>query len=841
MRATALLFSSFIVFSQLAYSAPNLTPYFTKPTKPQEEATTPSGECVLGSQPKRFGVRHIEGKGIGYHQGYTTLEAFLGRKFNNSLPFIDLRGHVFNDGRWAANGGLGYRYQAENRIYGINAYYDYRKTSKQHYNQVGVGLETLGKHWDFRINGYWPVGDKSSHFYHTRFKRFECNNLIVSRKQEFAMKGVHAEAGAHIYNRHNEKFKNTELYVAFGPYYFEGKGQNAYGGQVRLLGKYKDRFTLQASASYDNVFHDIYQGEVAIYFPFGKKEKVKKPCETNLVLSDRISQPVYREEIIVLDKHRKNFVANDPCTCCPLEFIFVNNCFDGCGSFENPYGSLREALNHSDPGDIIYIFPGNGNQNGMTAGSVPFQLKDDQQLLGAGICQDICTNFGVINVPCLAQGLPILSSDNDFSVISIANNNTISGLNIRLWTVNVAPSFTPFAIGSQVGTTNNLFVRNNIIDANLGGLRQGGEARGIFLNNSAGDIVICGNRFNTTGNAIVASSTNTTSSYLINDNQFVGAGFNGFFFNQDGGFVTQTITNNIFNGFIFQMAAGVNILVNNPSGSPAIYEGFISNNDFDGDGAGVRLFVTGDTTVAASFDIFSNTFSNNSAGASFQTNGNAVGNFIIKNNTVMDSANTNGFNLSTEGFSTGNFIVSDNSFSNNISALSSIAQVNSTLNAIIENNSFRNSTNIAIDASSINDATGNYLIINNTIDNSGIGINTSDSVTSHLNAHIENNKISYSNGNGMLLGSFGSPNYIVINNEVDDTYLIPGKPTIQGIFIGNTGELCLRFQNNISCTNDPFILNNQNTTHAEPLIGNCPQLTVEGLPVIDVPQGTCGP
>lgn len=55
-------------------------------------------------------LSHIEGRGIGYKRGYTTLEAFyMPTWFNEDFmyTFIDLRGHGMNNGKLAANGGIG--------------------------------------------------------------------------------------------------------------------------------------------------------------------------------------------------------------------------------------------------------------------------------------------------------------------------------------------------------------------------------------------------------------------------------------------------------------------------------------------------------------------------------------------------------------------------------------------------------------------------------------------------------------------------------------------------------------------------------------------------------------
>ena len=125
---------------------------------------TPSTENDCGYDPKshRISISHIEGKGIGYKDGYTSLDLFFSDLHNNSLPFLNLRGHIFDDGRLASNVGIGYRQLWRDYVFGGNIYYDYRNTHRLNYNQISAGFEVLGKRWDFRINGYLPVGAKAT-------------------------------------------------------------------------------------------------------------------------------------------------------------------------------------------------------------------------------------------------------------------------------------------------------------------------------------------------------------------------------------------------------------------------------------------------------------------------------------------------------------------------------------------------------------------------------------------------------------------------------------------------------------------------------------------------------
>ena len=62
-------------------------------------------------------ISHMAGKGVGYKTGYSTVGLFVGllpNQFSALQPFLELRGHYFNDGRdRAANIGLGSRYFVE--------------------------------------------------------------------------------------------------------------------------------------------------------------------------------------------------------------------------------------------------------------------------------------------------------------------------------------------------------------------------------------------------------------------------------------------------------------------------------------------------------------------------------------------------------------------------------------------------------------------------------------------------------------------------------------------------------------------------------------------------------
>lgn len=375
---------------------------------------------ALLPQHRRIRLKHIENKGVGYDTGYTTLELFLSPdpEARDIIPFVDARGHLFDNGRWAANGGIGLRSLQGKRIYGMNAYYDYRGTSHLNYSQVSLGLEMLGRRVDGRINGYLPIGKKTSSPYDTKYGYFSGHSLFLSQKVEFAMKGFDAEVGFRLGNCAGWNF-----YAATGPYYFRGPdGPNAWGGKVRADVSYRDWLTLEIIESYDSVFHNNIQGQIGFSFPLGKKtieKRVKKSA-------CRMVQPIIRNEIIVLSHKRIHPLAINPLTHAPYYFVFVNNTSSSEGTFESPYPSLLLAQEHSSANDIIYLFPGNGTTTNMDQGIV---LKPSQKLWGSAIFHNLQTEQGQVTIPQMSSIAPQVTNVNLLGDgATLSTYNEISGI-----------------------------------------------------------------------------------------------------------------------------------------------------------------------------------------------------------------------------------------------------------------------------------------------------------------------------------------------------------------------------------------------------------------------------
>ncbi len=255
--------------------------------------------------PKRVSLYHDEGTGhhCSFGSNYWTLAFLFATEYElgQFMPLVDLRGHRFDNNKYAANIGVGARYiPAQDtfcELLGFNFYYDWRQGVKGSYNQFGVGIEVLSSRWDFRANGYIPFGSKQITS-RCVFDHYSGGYYMIHKDCEFTSYGYNAEVGYLIVNSHP-----FLLYAAAGPYYLARACSNrTRGGEFRIRPQYKDYFAVDLSVSYDAVFHAVYQATVYVYLPLyqitSRKDR-KAPCG----MTDRqVYQQVERFEVMPLGR-----------------------------------------------------------------------------------------------------------------------------------------------------------------------------------------------------------------------------------------------------------------------------------------------------------------------------------------------------------------------------------------------------------------------------------------------------------------------------------------------------------------------------------------------------------
>lgn len=239
-------------------------------------------------------VRRNEGAMVGSKSSYTTLEA-LSFPFTNQhiWPYVDLRYHGFGEsGQNAANFGLGFRAapNCTEYILGANIYYDFRKIHHRSFNQIGLGIEMLGPIWNFRINGYLPVGNKTIFRSSKLISSYSRGYFLIREKYADSLRGINFEAEALLM-----RICCRDIYFAFGGYFYDGVkcNGNILGSEYRLTASPCNGTTLNLIATHDCRYKTRVQGQIVFTFPF-------KSCCVNPAY-----QPVQRYEMIVLDKHKR--------------------------------------------------------------------------------------------------------------------------------------------------------------------------------------------------------------------------------------------------------------------------------------------------------------------------------------------------------------------------------------------------------------------------------------------------------------------------------------------------------------------------------------------------------
>ncbi len=543
------------------------------PREPEKTVSDPppapySPPCKVGPN-SRIALLHRAGDGVGYSKGYSTAAVFLTPNWNrNFQPFLNVQGHIFNNGKWATNLGIGSRWRVGESpwVLGGNFYYDWRQiTNAFSPHQMGVGAEVLNPYLDLRVNGYIPIGTTSK-AQQGVFDTFSGHNVFCTNDAFAALSTIQAEVGSYLPGW----FRYFDMYAAIGPYYLFERNVagvtlgNALGVKARLSAKLYDGIEAGFDITYDDIFNTRPQGYIALSLPLGptnlrsegsrwSKRYPSQHCDGEALIQRRLTQDVERNEIIPVQKAKRRFIGIDPRTGDPLFFVFVNNTSSSNGTFESPYPTTALAQANSNPNDVIYVFPGDGTTTGY---ATTLTLQSGQILQSATKKFD----FLGMTIPAQTKGNnPQLTSGAGDAIV-LANNTIVNGFTITGASTD----------GIDASSATNFTVLNNIITANAdNGLdATGGPAglKAIINNHFLGD--------NTSGapaNSEILASLASGTTLAIVQNRIDPAlmatfGVNVTDINENCGLLVRDnhICNYIGGGFLTSGAASI---TSTPTGS----------------------------------------------------------------------------------------------------------------------------------------------------------------------------------------------------------------------------------------------------------------------------------
>ncbi len=285
---------------------------------------------------------------------------------SNLIFFVDGRGTASYNGQGAATAGFGVRYfdSSANRVYGVSGWYDYDDTNRNPFHQAGVSIESLGKWFDFRANGYIPIS-QDSYNNGTTFSNARPGGLGILIDQidrvESLYAGFNVEVGAPLPLLARYGFQG---YV--GGYYFQNDGDDDVGGvSVRVAAQVTDDLALGINVTNDHLFDTQVFGTVSLTLPDGRAQKFFRPKSPEERLLTRTER---RNRTFVHRQNRTTTIDGTGMVTGPggaplsrIIYVSPNSATNGTGSATDPLNTL---LGFTNPGDGSLYILNSGNVTG---------------------------------------------------------------------------------------------------------------------------------------------------------------------------------------------------------------------------------------------------------------------------------------------------------------------------------------------------------------------------------------------------------------------------------------------------------------------------------------------
>jgi hypothetical protein len=209
----------------------------------------------------------------------------------------------------AGTGSFGFGYRQivkDSAVLGAYVLGDYTHTAENHdIWQISPGIEALGRVWEFRANGYFPVGKKdwsdsdfADHFGNYDYIYFNDHtqyDAIFTYHEEAGI-GTDAEVGRKLFTVDHVVVKG---YV--GGYFFDMKhNDNVTGGDARITFQKSRSVKLSIRDSYDNYDHNTFMVgvQLSLYDLFGKNRS--EPMDENN-LQPKLFDPIDRNFAEIAD------------------------------------------------------------------------------------------------------------------------------------------------------------------------------------------------------------------------------------------------------------------------------------------------------------------------------------------------------------------------------------------------------------------------------------------------------------------------------------------------------------------------------------------------------------
>lgn len=355
-------------------------------------------------------------------------------------------------GNLIAGAGFGYRTLSNNNSRILGGYFigDYNKNSNRNFWVLNPGIESLGELWDFRVNGYVPLGDRTkkigedfySNIGNYDYVRFQGHSEYDARYEEIDQSGYGAdfEIGRAI-----PKIYDLKIYAGgylFGKY--DGSQNYIEGVDARINIPLGEHFAAEVRDSYDNNLHNTFLIGLKVRLGnFSKNEehhygittRLMDPIEHNspAVLSANFSNAITKKTFAFVNSSATNspFPGTDLVFDHIWYFRSLNSLDDtiGDGTYEHPYIGIDATkivhilCNPKGQGLVwLYFAPGYYDFKGFTNNRM--SIPEDFSMFGRTSDYQSAANGD--ERAAFWGGINIISGGNTFDSIRLLNDGTQS-------------------------------------------------------------------------------------------------------------------------------------------------------------------------------------------------------------------------------------------------------------------------------------------------------------------------------------------------------------------------------------------------------------------------------
>ncbi|MEM8638158.1 MAG: right-handed parallel beta-helix repeat-containing protein [Cyanobacteria bacterium P01_G01_bin.54] len=390
----------------------------------------------------RWGVQFTTGPGAGYESSFGSFYGWIpvAQDGFETLFYTEAQTRIdTHSGRWGGNLAVGYRNFGQAAfIFGGYASYDVQDVGSFTAHQLGLGVEALHPRWQARLNGYLPIGDRSTTVGESSTTvsqtftnaRFTGDQLFVTPQStvrndvtsDSSLAGFDLEGGLTL-----TTWPGGQLQGFFGSYLYGGPGTNSFVGVRSRLQAELEHFNAGLALQSDRIFGTNVTFTIGA--SLGGRARSASEAATEAAIVALLSKPTQRQKNVTIRRHTESTfsttteaegIALNPDTGDPWQFIHVDlNTGSAVGSgaegdpFDTIAGGIAQATSASG-NEVVYV-EGTGTEAGFT---IPAKVKvlssGPEQLLNVTTASS--TLSGTTTLPRSGTGnTPQLTSTVSFS------------------------------------------------------------------------------------------------------------------------------------------------------------------------------------------------------------------------------------------------------------------------------------------------------------------------------------------------------------------------------------------------------------------------------------------